>query len=389
MPLLVSPEVAARIAFRGNGGHRLEPWPISDGRYAVSDAALSNRYFAQWLPLLQTGLVSGAGLTLLSDPAIVLTLPSGQVRVVQHRGPDRFDIPAPSTYRFDPRQNDTAWAEDPAHKNRRCEISVPEDPAYYYSVGQTLWTSFSFVITPQHAPFDNPITYDTGGDIHNAIHQWHSVDDPYGIMAAVNLQAGNLAVYSRSSAIGDNGVAKGKVVLYNQPRPADGVVHNMVLSGWLGPLAYALTVTVTSGTFTVLVNGSPASPAYNATAATVRSALVAAGAPSTITVTGTAPNFVVSGLTAPIRAAGAGATLTQNSGHFNAWLNGVQIVNRDVPLGYYADNPYIAYPRFGIYQSNYRERNPLFIANPEWGTGSLLSRVSSPLAVNVPEEGWV
>ncbi len=78
-------------------------------------------------------------------------------------------------------------------------------------------------------------------------------------------------------------------------------------------------------------------------------------------------------------------------GHINAWLNGNQIVNADAPIGYYNDDNgkrALAYPHWGLYQSNVKAPSIIYLANLEWGTDSLAHRIQSPLPVEKPEGGW-
>lgn len=80
------------------------------------------------------------------------------------------------------------------------------------------------------------------------------------------------------------------------------------------------------------------------------------------------------------------------TGHLNAWVNGTQVVNADTPIGYYNDltdgsgRTELGYPHWGLYTRNQSETDVVYIANPEWGTGSLSARISTPLAV--PDLTW-
>jgi hypothetical protein len=81
-----------------------------------------------------------------------------------------------------------------------------------------------------------------------------------------------------------------------------------------------------------------------------------------------------------------------SSGHLNAWINGTQVVNVDCPIGYYTDltdgsgRTELGYPHWGLYTRNQSETDIVYIANPEWGTVDLSSRISAPLAV--PDLTW-
>jgi hypothetical protein len=239
----------------------------------------------------------------------VLTVDSKQMRLWAVPAPYAFSIPAPNVYRFEVHANDFGWPGDSENSNRRSELAARD--RYAYGPGATLWTSFSFVVGPAHAPFD-------AGSKQNTIHQWHSVDDPphedgRRPVLQVELLDGKLMIRTRSDATGDDGDTD--VVRYSAARPSDGVAHNMVISGLLG-----------------------------------------------------------------------------RSGHLNAWLDGTQIVNTDTPIGYYNDDGgarALAYPQWGIYQTNVDPPAVIYHANLEWGTNDLSARISNPLAVNTPPGGWV
>lgn len=233
-----------------------------------------------------------------------LTIDSKPMHLSAARVPYAFSIPAPNVYRFELHANDFGWSGDSGRGNRRSELVSMGDK---YGAGETLWTSFSFVVGAAHASFD-------GGSKHNTIHQWHSVDTtvPRSPVVDVELMDGNLEIITRSDATDDNGATKAR--RYSAARPADGVVHNMVISGRLG-----------------------------------------------------------------------------KSGHLRAWLDGKQIVNTDAPIGYYhdddGDRP-LAYPHWGLYQSNVDTPAVIYHANVEWGTDDMSARVDSPLPVTAPPGGW-
>lgn len=70
------------------------------------------------------------------------------------------------------------------------------------------------------------------------------------------------------------------------------------------------------------------------------------------------------------------------SGHLNVWRNGTQVVNADMPIGYYDDpGGQMAYVQWGLYSRNRRETDVCYIANPESGRDSLAARITSPLPV--------
>lgn len=80
------------------------------------------------------------------------------------------------------------------------------------------------------------------------------------------------------------------------------------------------------------------------------------------------------------------------SGHLNVWLDGTQIVSTDASIGYFNDDGgarALAYPHWGIYQTNVDPPAVIYHANVEWGTIDLSARVRDPLAVTAPPGGWV
>lgn len=96
--------------------------------------------------------------------------------------------------------------------------------------------------------------------------------------------------------------------------------------------------------------------------------------------TGTPQNFVMRGVLG-------------EAGHLDVWWNGNQVLNLDVPLGFWdvpsPNDPAYLHIASGIYQQNVTERCVLYLANLEFGTADLSARIASPLAVTVPPGGWV
>ena len=77
-------------------------------------------------------------------------------------------------------------------------------------------------------------------------------------------------------------------------------------------------------------------------------------------------------------------------GHWNIWVNGVQVVNVDTNIGYTVEAlPYLARVTTGIYMDNVRSVDALYHANVELGLTSLSARIATPLAVTTPPDGWV
>lgn len=80
------------------------------------------------------------------------------------------------------------------------------------------------------------------------------------------------------------------------------------------------------------------------------------------------------------------------SGHLNAWINGSQVIDSDIPIGYYTDltdasgRTILGYPQFGCYTANLPDTNVVYHANPEWGVDDLSARITSPLPV--PDLTW-
>ena len=215
-----------------------------------------------------------------------------------------FSVPAGNVYRFEVRKNDFGWTGDKKHGNRRSEL-ISEGERYYS--GQTLWSSFAFVVGPEHSSFDS------GASSHNQITQWHSVDVEVKRRPIFDIQLknGHFVVATRS----ENNDSNSGEVHYSAARPADGAAHNVVVAALLG-----------------------------------------------------------------------------KEGHLDVWLDGTQIVDTDTPIGYYKDddgNRALAYPHWGIYQSNVDSPAVVYHANIEWGLRQLSNRVTKPLEVAIPPRGWV
>lgn len=142
--------------------------------------------------------------------------------------PYAFSNPSRDTFRFEVRKNDFGWRGDARHGNRRSEL-VSEGRRYH--AGQTLWSSFSFVVGPEHVPFDPE------GDVdgHGILTQWHSVDYEAGRAPVFTLELlrGNLEIATRSDA-DLNSRKNGKTIHYSDTRPPDGDAHSVVIAGRLG-----------------------------------------------------------------------------------------------------------------------------------------------------------
>lgn len=169
-----------------------------------------------------------AGIVLAPEETLIVN--SQRMRVQTVEKGYAFSIPTSGVYRFEVRKNDFGWSGDEQSDNRRSEL-VSEGDKYYS--GETLWSSFSFVVGPERLPFDAEGEFPSPH--HNIIHQWHSVDTASGRspVLAVELGNGEFTVLTRSDDA-PGGVRNGPVAHYSAPRPADGVVHNVVISGLLG-----------------------------------------------------------------------------------------------------------------------------------------------------------
>ncbi|MFI2838567.1 heparin lyase I family protein [Mycolicibacterium sp. PDY-3] len=160
------------------------------------------------------------------------------------RTPYSFTTPSARLYRFEVRHNDYGWRGDERNGTRRSELV---SSGVRFKAGETLWTSFSFIVPADQASFHA----DSGGDGYSLIHQWHSVDGddgPRGPVFGVELTGGNLNIITRS----DRGGPGVKVTHFSMHRPIDGVPHHIVASGALGKDGH-LTVWLDG---TVVVDGA-------------------------------------------------------------------------------------------------------------------------------------
>lgn len=231
MAICLTAAQAANLRWRGFRSSRLLPVPLSDGRYALSERTLSDPRFALYRTALAAGSVEAdVGLTFVDDDTFRMTVDGKPVRLGAVDKDYAFGIPATNVYRFEIHTDDFGWEGDKANNNRRAELV--SDGATY-GAGETLWSAFSFVVGPQHIPFDPAGS--VGG--HNMIHQWHSVDIEVGRSPVlyIDMGSGNLTVQTRSDA---NAPTLTPVTHYSAARPADGQVHNVVISGLLGPTGH-------------------------------------------------------------------------------------------------------------------------------------------------------
>jgi hypothetical protein len=73
-------------------------------------------------------------------------------------------------------------------------------------------------------------------------------------------------------------------------------------------------------------------------------------------------------------------------GFINVWRNGVQVVQATVPIGYQNSNSIYGWFNAGLYGWPSQLTDTVFVANPEWGFGSLADRITNPLPV--PDLDW-
>lgn len=208
---------------------KLEPVKLSDGRYAVSEATISDRRFALFRTQLSAGTVeANSGLTTAGDNDLYVPVDSKSLRVFSAEKDYAIATKATGVFRFETRSGDFGYSGDGANNNRRSEMVAS---GFTYGAGETLWVSFSFVVGPDHVPFD-PAGAVNGQ--HNIIHQWHSVDttNSRSPVCNIELNSGNLEVNTRSDSTGSG--PTNKVVHYNSARPTDGTPHSVVISGLLG-----------------------------------------------------------------------------------------------------------------------------------------------------------
>jgi hypothetical protein len=293
---------------------QLRPRRLSDGRYALPEAVLTDPRHTRWRSLLKQGSIEAVGGLTFTPPvngADYSVSVDGKEMYLQVGAipetygmpvPDLFDIPAANLYRFEAHQNrGDPTAGDRFHNRRRVELIQMESDGY--GDGDTVWTSWSTVLTDARAGFV--------GENGTLIHQWHGSNSSSGPGPVfwITLRGGDLEVHTRSD-----------------------------IDAWVAHEHYS----------------QPFAPA-----------------------TGTPVNFVVSGLLG-------------GSGHLNVWMDGVQIVNVDTPIGGYIEAlPTLAFTQFGVYMDNIASVDVLYHANVEYGLTDLSARIASPVSVTAPPGGWV
>jgi hypothetical protein len=226
-------------------GRRLYPTRLKDWTYAVNEAALTDRAFAPQRNILKTGVVTPDSSLVMPtdsfDPSVFWIKFNNQTCYVQTAPKDyAITMPSQSMFRFEVRGGDSPWSGDKTGNRRRSECISAD---ILYNAGQTVWTSFSFVVTIKGAAsFDTmfanfiPINRTT-------VFQWHApVTVSGGPFMNCELNQGKLEFVTRSPVTGPAEV----VTHYSQPRPTDGVVHHVVMRATLGA----------AGKFTVWLDGT-------------------------------------------------------------------------------------------------------------------------------------
>lgn len=295
--LLLTRAQALGVRNRSSSGSTLLPRPTNDGRYAVSDATLTD---AAHTAVASTLSAATSGTATLLDVDDRIYVDGKEMRISTARESWAITEPSAGVFRHEIRANSYGSGTDSPNKTRRSEI-IAAGSGYAFSSGETVWASWSS-ISGDHPGTDNAST--TLG----LIHQWHSVDTTVarGPVIGVDISAGTLTIITRSDAelTGSDGTKK---VRYSTTVPAKGVVTNFVLQATLG-----------------------------------------------------------------------------QSGHLTAWINGSQVYDAAIPIGYYNDDAgarALAYPHWGIYTANLNTTDVMYHANIEWGTTDLTARIASPLSV--------
>jgi hypothetical protein len=302
-------------------GERLEPRPLTDGRYAVSQSVLTQPGYEAAKPLLSawtnttTPLTYALNLTGSGNPAFNgsghrLAVNVGGKFFHQLGRRSSLTMPHPDVFRFEVREKDQAFAADveniiagKPHPMRRSEI-VSRD--YLYS-GNTIWVSFTLVLG------DTTPALDTAAAPAALVLQLHAIGG-YPILGlhGFNGTGGKMELYTASSA-STWGPGEGKPVYHwSAPQPGKGVKTNFVMQTTLG-----------------------------------------------------------------------------QAGHVNLWVNGTQVLNKDAPIGYYAEaEPRLAALHFCLYQEDQPDTHVVYHANTEYtiNGASLAARITAPLSV--PDLNW-
>lgn len=299
----------------GKAGVRLIPRLLTDGRYALPDAAKTDPEYAAAHAILANWATEtpsnyapapSVGVYTLSRLHI---LERGQYYYQTGGRGNVLTMPAEGVYRTRIGQFDGLLTDQADNGRRRSELAALEfaSTAPGPAAGQTVWASFCFVLA-------GVPSYRAGVPV--VIHQYHSTGVAGAPSLGVNFYDGKLMFVTRSSADTNPTTGNGKPVYHWEgPMPEDGVKTHIVLQATFG-----------------------------------------------------------------------------QTGHLNVWLNGIQVVNADTPIGYYASNAAgksLGVPQIGQYSAASEFEDIMYIANPEWileSQGTLADRITNPLPV--PDLNW-
>ncbi|MCV7226047.1 polysaccharide lyase [Mycolicibacterium komossense] len=225
----------ARVIYKDQSPYALlRPIRLIDNSYMLPESVLAEPEFAWCRRILSEGrIIPASQLTIdqiarydyrvvISGEQMALRLDSSADHPESYGSPmpRLFDMPNQNLYYFESHRNQDRPSADRKNGRRRVELEQRRDSGVYYVAGNTLWASWSTLITDQRAGFDGPNT--------SIIHQWHQ--HPSSAIApppfAVYLDSGNLVIGARSSA--------GGVAAYTGPAPASWVPTRFVVSATLG-----------------------------------------------------------------------------------------------------------------------------------------------------------
>lgn len=219
------------------GGVRVEPRPLTDGRFALPDMVFTNPAYAAALPAL------GDWATETPAAADYLAVPAsnGDSRFYVKVGPDWFwcvsrraglTMPASDVFRFEVRTNDFGYVDDSPNAKRRNEIILANGESAGVHSGDTIWSAFCLIMG------DHPGLSEVTSNFQGYVHQWHSVDTTVGRSPGLCVDVSNntMRIQTRSSAAlggasGFNGVPTNH---YTTDIPAKGVKTYFVLQATWG-----------------------------------------------------------------------------------------------------------------------------------------------------------
>lgn len=240
--IVLTAEQAGKMIWKDQFSHAvLRPIRLSDNRYALPESALTQPEHARWRSILNAGSIEDSATLTYSTTSPTNYRPSVNGHQMYLRintddidpasygypAPRLFDIPSPNLLRFECRHGNDLLTTDYGNNRRRVEISE-NDYETNYGSGDTLWDSWSTIITDQRAGFDMNAT--------SIIHQWHHASNAgFSTMYspppfAVILNNGQLTIGTR---YGNGGVSVG-TTHYTGPAPDTGAITNFVVSALLG-----------------------------------------------------------------------------------------------------------------------------------------------------------